>query len=179
MADLLLVFEHALIIRLYGKNIKIFIAIALCKKNVNNRKHYFGPAKFYCIEIACAPYGAAIAWTKFDQSEFPTKILNILENIFPTENSKPSYICIDKACQVLRIAIVNRSFDTIWPNTRFIVNIYHYNNHKRSDDLCKFWCNPTLDNDFNPNYFNFITVEHNKNGISQANEHSIYKPMNN
>jgi hypothetical protein len=136
--------------------------------DVDNRKHYFGPAKFYCVEIACAPCGAAIAWTKFDRSESPTKILKFLEDIFPTEDSKPSYICIDKACQVLRTAIVNRSFDTIWPNTRFIVDTYHYNNHKRSDDLCKSWCNPTPDNDSNPNYLNLITVERDKNGILQA-----------
>ena len=102
---------------------------------IDNRKHYFGPSKFYCVEIACAPCGAVVAWTKFDCSESPTKILQFLETIYPTPESRPSYICIDKACQVFRTAIVNQSFATTWSNTRFIVDTYHYNNHKQPDGL--------------------------------------------
>ncbi|KAF6742058.1 hypothetical protein DFP72DRAFT_994661 [Ephemerocybe angulata] len=33
----------------------------------------------------------------------------------------------------------------------FIVNIYHYNNHKHSDELCQTWCNPTPIDGSNPN----------------------------
>ena len=73
------------------------------------RKHYFGPAKYYCVETVCAPCGVVIAWTKFDKSESPTNILNFLESVYPTEESRPAYICIDKACQVLRTAISNGS----------------------------------------------------------------------
>ena len=51
------------------------------------QKHYFGPAKFYCIETICAPCGVVIAWTKFDRSESPTNILNFLARVYPTEES--------------------------------------------------------------------------------------------
>ena len=57
----------------------------------NNReiqqKNYFGPSQFYCVETICAPYGVEIAWTKFDRSESPTKILDFLKRIYPTKDS--------------------------------------------------------------------------------------------
>ena len=67
--------------------------------------HYFGPSKFYCVETICASCGVVIAWTKFDKSESPTNILKFLESVYPTEESQPAYICIDKACQVLQTAV--------------------------------------------------------------------------
>ncbi|KAF6752742.1 hypothetical protein DFP72DRAFT_990893 [Ephemerocybe angulata] len=76
----------------------------------DSRKHYFGPSKFYCVETACAPCGAVIAWTKFDKSESPTKIIAFLKSTYPNPDNRPSYICIDKACQVLHT-------DTCWIDT--------------------------------------------------------------
>jgi len=50
--------------------------------------------------------------------------------IYPTEESQPQYICIDKACLVLRTAISSGKWDSIWTNTtHFIVDTYHYTNH--------------------------------------------------
>lgn len=65
-----------------------------------NRHHYFSPSRFYCVETICAPCGTVIAWTKFDKSESPTKILDWLEQVYPHPGLRPAYICIDKACQV-------------------------------------------------------------------------------
>jgi hypothetical protein len=62
--------------------------------------NYFSPARFYCVETICAPCGVVIAWTKFARSESTTNILCFLESVYPTEDSRPDYICIDKACQV-------------------------------------------------------------------------------
>lgn len=115
------------------------------------KKNYFGPSKFYCTETACYPCGVAIGWALFDQSESPTKILAFLEKLFPTPDSKPNYICIDKGCQVLRTALSNGSYETTWMDTRFIVDTYHYSNHKTTDTLCQTWCNPTPSPDIDPN----------------------------
>ena len=124
------------------------------------RKHYFGPAKYYCVETVCAPCGVVIAWTKFDKSESPTNILNFLESVYPTEESRPAYICIDKACQVLRTAISNGSWN-IWKKTTcFIVDAYHYINHRTLDYLCRKWCNPAPLNGSAPN---LIRVAYDKN----------------
>ena len=44
----------------------------------NVRTHFFSPARYYCIETIVAPCGVVIAWTKFDKSESPTKILDFV-----------------------------------------------------------------------------------------------------
>ena len=79
--------------------------------------NYFSPARYYCVETVCAPCGVVIAWTKFAKSESTTNILNFLESVYQTEESRPDYICIDKACQVLRTAVNNGSWDRIWKYT--------------------------------------------------------------
>ena len=62
---------------------------------------------------------------------------------FQTEESRPDYICIDKACLVLRTALRNGSWNRIWEKTtQSIVDAYHYINHRDDDELCKKWCNP-------------------------------------
>lgn len=58
------------------------------------RKKFFSPNQFYCVETVVAPCGVVIDWTKVDKEE-----------VFPTEESCPAYICIDKACQVMRTAV--------------------------------------------------------------------------
>ncbi|KAF6743979.1 hypothetical protein DFP72DRAFT_993592 [Ephemerocybe angulata] len=95
-----------------------------------NRQHDFGPFKFYCTETACYPCGVVIGWALFDKSESPTKILKL---------------------PVFRTAITNGSFERLWSNSRFIVDTYHYNNHKHSDELCETWCNLTPMDGSNPN----------------------------
>ena len=111
--------------------------------DIQTSKNYFSAKQFYCVETVCAPCGVVIAWTKFDKSESPTQILKILESIYQTEESRPDYICIDKACVVLRTAITNGSWERAWKKTsRFIVDSYHYINHRADDHLCCKWCNP-------------------------------------
>ncbi|TFK32840.1 hypothetical protein BDQ12DRAFT_701022 [Crucibulum laeve] len=115
-------------------------------------KNYFKAEQFYCVETLCAPCGVVIAWTKFDKSESPTKILSWLEEIYPTPESRPAYICIDKACLVLRSAVVNGDWECLWKKTTcFIVDAYHYKNHRVSDLLCRWWCNPAPANGSAPN----------------------------
>ncbi len=78
-----------------------------------------------------------------------------------TPSLRPSYICIDKACMVLRTAISNHSWD-IWKETsRFIVDSYHYINHHTSDYLCRKWCNPAPLNGSAPN---LVVVENDLHG---------------
>ena len=73
--------------------------------------NYFTPNRFYCVETICAPYGVVIAWAKFARAESPTNILQFLASVYPTEESQPDYICIDKACLVLRTSISNGSWE--------------------------------------------------------------------
>ena len=105
-------------------------------------KELFTPPRIYCVETICAPCGVVIAWGKFTKAESPSNILDFLDHVYPTEESRPAYICIDKACLLLRTSVVNGSWER-WKNTsRFIVDSYHYVNHHASDELCRKWCNP-------------------------------------
>jgi hypothetical protein len=104
--------------------------------------NYFTPSRFYCVETICAPCGAVIAWTKFANAESPTNILGSLEAVYPTMESHPDYICIDKACQILRTSIANGSWETWKQTSRFIVDAYHYTGHRTTDSMCRKWCNP-------------------------------------
>ena len=82
----------------------------------NRKDNYFVAPHFYCVETVCAPCGVVIAWTKFAKAESETNILNFLNSVYPTPELRPNYICIDKACRVLRTAISNNSWET-WKQT--------------------------------------------------------------
>ena len=127
----------------------------------SRRDNYFVPPRFYCVETLCAPCGAVHAWTLFDKSESPTQILEFLDAVYPTADVRPNYICIDKGCRVLRTAIVNGSWNVWKDTTRFIVDSYHYINHRTNDYLCRKWCNPAPLNGSAPNP---VVVEHDVNG---------------
>jgi len=128
--------------------------------------NYFGPARYYCVETICAPCGVVIAWTKFARSESTTNILNFLESVYQTEESRPDYICIDKECQVFRTSVNNGSWDAIWKHTsRFIVDTFHYISHRTTDFLCRTYCNPSPGDGSAPN---LVTIEYDNNGCPHA-----------
>ena len=115
------------------------------------KKNYFSPNRFYCVETICAPCGTVIAWTKFAKSESPTHILEFLSSVYPTEESRPDYICIDKACLILHTSISNGSWDEWKKTTRVIVDAFHYKSHSDEDALCRKWCNPSPTDSSAPN----------------------------
>lgn len=125
------------------------------------RSNYFKAPRFYCVETVCAPCGVVIAWAKFPKAESPTNILRFLESIFPTEESRPAYVCIDKACLVLRTSLAEGSWDSWKTTTRFIVDSYHYINHRVEDYICRRWCNPAPLNGLAPN---LVEVKYDQQG---------------
>ncbi|KAF8984862.1 hypothetical protein BDQ17DRAFT_1393809 [Cyathus striatus] len=108
--------------------------------------NYFVAPQFYCVETLCAPCGVVIAWTKFVKSEGASQIMDFLEDIYLTPESKPSYVCIDKVS-----------------TTRFIVDSYHYINHRVGDYLCHTYCNPSPLNGSAPN---LVVVERDINAFN-------------
>ena len=105
-------------------------------------KNYFGPAQFYCVQTICAPCGVVIAWTKFEKSESPTKILKFLKDTYPEKDTRPDYICIDKACLVLQTSLANGSWEEWKETSHLIVDSYHYTNHQAGHFICHKYCNP-------------------------------------
>ena len=123
--------------------------------------NYFVAGHFYCVETITLLCGVVIAWTKCDKAESPTKIMDFLDNVFPTADSRPDYVCLDKACQVLQYAVGSGRWN-IWQNTtHFIVDAYHYINHRTTDYLCRKYCNLAPLNSSAPN---LVIVEKDKNG---------------
>lgn len=138
--------------------------------------HYFSPSRFYCVETICAPCGVVIAWAKFAKAESPTNILQFLESVYPSEENRPDYVCIDKACLVLRSAVSSGAWNT-WKNTtRFVVDSYHYINHRSTDFLCRTYCNPAPQDGSAPN---LVIVDYDKNNnpyLKRAFNTQVYIP---
>ena len=77
--------------------------------------------------------------------------MTFLESIYPTEESRPDYICIDKACLLLQHCIASGQWNEWQKTSQFIVDSYHYTNHQVTDDMCRKWCNPAPTNGSAPN----------------------------
>ena len=77
--------------------------------------------------------------------------MNFLNRLYPTKESRPAYICIDKACTVLKFIANNDVYADWLETTRFIVDSYHYTNHVATDIICRTWCNPTPSDGSAPN----------------------------
>lgn len=129
---------------------------------IKKTKHFFGPATFYCIETICLPCGLVVAWAKFAKSESESNILQFLNNIYQKKSSHPNYVCIDKACRVLKHITAQGHWND-WDTTRFIVDSYHYQNHRKTDTLCQTWCNPAPIDGSAPN---LVITATDKNGSS-------------
>jgi hypothetical protein len=122
-------------------------------------KNYFSPSKYYCVETLCAPCGVVIAWALFRKSESPTNIMQFLNSVYPTPETRPSFICIDKACILLK-TVANHYSDWM-DTTRFIVDTYHYKNHSKTDELCQKFCNPAPEDGGSPN---LVVLDQDSNG---------------
>lgn len=99
------------------------------------------PCQFYCVETICAPCGVVIAWAKFAYAEGPSNIMQFLETVYPSEELRPNYFCIDKACVVLSHSIASGSWKRWLRTSHFIVDAYHYINYRVTNCLCRSWCN--------------------------------------
>ncbi|KAF9470520.1 hypothetical protein BDN70DRAFT_909513 [Pholiota conissans] len=138
------------------------------QSEADTRNNYFSPNRFYCVETLCTPCGLALAWTLFDKSESPTKILNWLESLYLNKDTRPSYIAIDKACQVLRTALTTNRWDDWKQTTQFIVDSYHYINHRANVPICTKWCNPASSDGSAPN---LVRIHVDENGV----EHEVWE----
>ncbi|KAH6874116.1 hypothetical protein BKA70DRAFT_1449697 [Coprinopsis sp. MPI-PUGE-AT-0042] len=75
--------------------------------------------------------------------------MKFLESVYPNPADRPSYLCIDKACILLKT--VANHFRSWISTTQFIVDSYHHWNHSKTDELCQKWCSPAPDDGSAPN----------------------------
>ena len=63
--------------------------------------------------------------------------------MFPSASTRPSFISYDNACNLLRHVATHDILNPWLRSTRFIVDAFHYVNHRASDILCRTRCNPS------------------------------------
>ena len=93
--------------------------------------------------------------------------MNFLELVYPDESSRPDYICIDKGCQVLHAAVASKSWNKWGKTTRFIVDTYHYINHRVQGYLCRKYRNPSPADGSAPN---LVIIGYDNNGQAYAKQ---------
>lgn len=122
-------------------------------------KHYFSPMRWYVVETICAPCGTVIGWRKFPKSEGPAEIIDFLEDFYPDSASRPSYVCMDKGCLLVKyLRGSSGKWDDWEQTTQFVVDTYHYKNHKTTDHLCQTLCNPTPNPNIAPNLVKLVDL---------------------
>ena len=77
------------------------------------------------------------------------------------EDFRPSFLCYDDACDLLRHIVTQDNQDPWLVSTKFIVDAWHYTGHRATDLLCRLWCNPTPIDGSQPD---LIQVEKDGNG---------------
>lgn len=105
-------------------------------------KHNWSYRRIHVIEVVTWPCGCPIAWAKFSNSESPTNIINLLTELYPSEDSRPAFITIDKACRVLATLQARGLADIWFHTTRFLVDTFHFQTHKE-EARCQTFCNPS------------------------------------
>ncbi|KAJ7870641.1 hypothetical protein B0H14DRAFT_3573844 [Mycena olivaceomarginata] len=80
-------------------------------------------------------------------------------------NSKPSFIAYDDACNLLR-HVVTQDANSPWIRiTKFIVDAWHYIDHRATDVLCRLWCNPAPTDGSQPD---LVLVDVDENGCTHT-----------
>ncbi|EDQ98858.1 uncharacterized protein LACBIDRAFT_318626 [Laccaria bicolor S238N-H82] len=74
-----------------------------------------------------------------------------MKKVYPTKESHPDYICINKACKVLKHMAAQGHWDEWSETTQLIVDTFHYGKHWKEDVLCRKWWNPAPTDGSAPN----------------------------
>ncbi|EJD40374.1 hypothetical protein AURDEDRAFT_70246 [Auricularia subglabra TFB-10046 SS5] len=109
-------------------------------------QHYWRARHIKVIEIAVAPCGVPLSWTKFPFAESETNIIQFMDTTWPQPHMRPTYLAIDKGCKVIQtLHATGRLFpaNVGWARTTNIkVATFHYSSHV-ADQTCVELCNPT------------------------------------
>lgn len=137
-------------------------------------KHSWSYRRIHVIEVATWPCGCPIAWAKFSNSESPTNIIEFLTQLFPTPESRPTFITIDKACRVLASLQARGLADHWFQTSRFLVDLFHFLTHKE-EPRCQKYCNPSPMDGSQPNLITPILggdeMRLQRNFDTEASEH--------
>eukprot|EP00951_Prasinocladus_malaysianus_P014684 scaffold111840_cov50-Prasinocladus_malaysianus.AAC.1 len=123
------------------------------RANFNNywrerKKHRFSRAFQFGFWFAVRPCGVILACKPMVEHESPRDLLQWLNNLFPTDATRPCYVIYDRACQVWRTlqpGNTNAGWAETWGDPRvvmWLVDRFHYKGHSRDDEVCRLNCSP-------------------------------------
>ncbi|KAJ7312573.1 hypothetical protein DFH08DRAFT_918008 [Mycena albidolilacea] len=126
--------------------------------------HTFKSRTIYCLQTVQWSCGVPVGWGKCYHSESTPQVLASLKKIWEgCPESRPSFMVYDKACELLR-HIVTQDMQELWlTSTKFIVDAWHYINHRTTDTLCRTQCNPAPTDGSQPD---LVISEVNDNGVA-------------
>lgn len=106
-------------------------------------EHRFHAKTTYCVQTCQYACGFPIAWGKCYRSESSTQVLALLNKWFQPGN-RPGFVGYDNACKLLAHMFTSADISSqSWLNTTcFIVDTFHYINHRAHDRFCRTLCNP-------------------------------------
>ncbi|KIJ42280.1 hypothetical protein M422DRAFT_254684 [Sphaerobolus stellatus SS14] len=117
---------------------------------VEELEHMFRARTTYCLQTVQWACGVPIGWGICFESESPTQVYDLLQFIWPNKEGRPAFIAYDKACKLLAHIMAHEEKRHWIETTRFVVDSWHYINHKATDYLCSIWCNPSPSNGSQP-----------------------------
>lgn len=125
--------------------------------------HTFAARRVFCLETIQWACGYPIGWIKCYDAEGESQVLDLLNFAFPPTapmlDLRPQFVAYDKACRLLR-HIARQNLEDPWIiSTRFIIDPFHYLNHRADDDLCHNRCNPAPANGSQPDLVTVTTHE--------------------
>lgn len=108
-------------------------------------EHYWQARHIKVVELAVTACGVPLTHTKFPFSEGERNITRYMNDSWPQQVDRPTYLGIDKGCKVM--ATLRQENNLLPPagwlaTTNIKVDPWHYNSHQ-IDALCITWCNPT------------------------------------
>ncbi|KIJ22880.1 hypothetical protein M422DRAFT_276636 [Sphaerobolus stellatus SS14] len=104
--------------------------------------HTFRARTTYCLQTIQWACGVPISWGICYESESPTQVFELLQYTWPKPEDRPAFIAYDKACKLLAHIATHLEKRDWLQTTRFVVDAWHYINHRVTDVLCRTWCNP-------------------------------------
>lgn len=124
--------------------------------------HTFRAGTIYCVETIQWSCGMPVAWGKCYKAESAPQVISFVKRTWEGYDAlRPSFLCYDDACDLLRHVATQDPGDSWLKSTRFIVDAWHYIGHRAADVLCRLWCNPAPANGSQPD---LITVQEDERG---------------
>ncbi|KDQ07661.1 hypothetical protein BOTBODRAFT_48668 [Botryobasidium botryosum FD-172 SS1] len=93
-------------------------------------------------QLVVRPCGVVVGRATMYYSEAYSNVKDMLKVIFPTLESSPEAAMFDSACKVVAHIIAQGDPWFAEHGTAWVVDVFHFQKHKESDQCCREYCDP-------------------------------------